>query len=404
MCHLHCIVASFLLLWLGFPAEQPLQQELSVRQEFNNLHNSSETVEHFAKAPEHDAAAVAQDANEDPAHQEIGIIKRSYLRSHASGAHCGIYCVAAAIKSLGGDVSVEELLKTNHVSDRRGCSVDDMIKMIEHKGYKATIVDRISAGSIAFSNTPVIVHLDGQRRVENTHHWICVLGAHDGMPLVFDPPNQPQAIPYGEVMAFTSGLGIAVSKAEQSNSMEIYGKSEIMFWLVVSSLMLFIAIAVSRRFVTTNPSTMIQIATVSCAGLAVVGLQQLIPWSATLRDDTSLAHFREIYAPAMAASEVDHKYVKQHLSDESISLIDARLPDAFGFNGIEGAINWPIDASGIESRVALEKLPPGKPVVVYCESDRCAWSDTVATRLSKRGFKQVFIYRGGIREWTQKVE
>ena len=146
----------------------------------------------------------------------------------------------------------------------------------------------------------------------------------------------------------------------------------------------------------------IQMAALLVAVAGVVGVQQLMPWATVLRDPVSLAHFQEIYSAPIEATEVDFDYVSKGVEDGSIQVIDARLPSAFGLGHLPNAINWPVDASTIESRAAFEQLSTRKPVIVYCESDRCSWADAIAIRLSSRGAKNVFIFRGGYREWQSK--
>ena len=337
--------------------------------------------------------------------QEKELIERTYLRTEANGAHCGIYSVAAAIKAVGGNVSVQDLIKNCKISNAEGCSAADIVEMVEFCGYRATVTDKLSGGVLAFSKTPIIIHFDGQRTIENTHHWVCFLGVRNGRPVLFDPPNPSESVNYGDILAYTSGLGIAVSKNELPLNSYWFGKFEILFWVFSCFLSLLVAtkLFTFRSSKKTQPSKLsFQFGYLVLAILTMILIQQMLPWATFLRDHVSLGHFQEIYASAIPPEEIEFDRVVDGIREQTINVIDARLPAAFGQGHIPGAINWPVDGSIIESRNAFQRLDLNKPVVVYCESSRCTWSDAISIRLSKRGARDVFIFRGGYREWLAR--
>jgi rhodanese-related sulfurtransferase len=84
-----------------------------------------------------------------------------------------------------------------------------------------------------------------------------------------------------------------------------------------------------------------------------------------------------------------------------LTLVDARFPDAFRTATLPGAINWPIVAGYGQVRQLQAQLPRDKPIVVFCNNEKCGWSDAVASQLIIRGYRDVFIYRPGVVGYRQ---
>ena len=76
-------------------------------------------------------------------------------------------------------------------------------------------------------------------------------------------------------------------------------------------------------------------------------------------------------------------------------IIDARSPEEFTINHIDGAVNINLESVNYAQRVA--KLDKSKPVFVY--SIRAGRSGQLANELLKNGFSEVHDLEGGIGAW-----
>ena len=47
----------------------------------------------------------------------------------------------------------------------------------------------------------------------------------------------------------------------------------------------------------------------------------------------------------------------------------------------------------------IASIDKSKDLVVYCQSSRCRWADSIANQIAFRTGKRVEIYRGGVEEW-----
>jgi rhodanese-related sulfurtransferase len=331
----------------------------------------------------------------------VDVVERNYLRSEATGNNCGLYAAAAAIKAAGGEVELQDLMKSQFISHNEGSSAEDLVRLIEANGFNATVIDRLNGSSLWLSSYPILIHLDGSRRIEGSHHWITFLGLKNQKPIIFDPPNPAEIVEYGDIFAFSSGLGIVVSPKPAVSYLYWADKLELTAWMVLIVFCLWTA-AFFRKFVWFGHSVIFQLSSLATIALLVVAAQQILPWSSILRDWVSLGHYREIYQPVRELGSLNIEQLRAKLDANEINLVDARLPEAYGFGHLPGAVNWPIDASSIEARKAMRQLNPAKPVAVYCQSENCSWGEMIGSRLGMRGIADVYVFKGGWQEWQQK--
>jgi rhodanese-related sulfurtransferase len=76
-------------------------------------------------------------------------------------------------------------------------------------------------------------------------------------------------------------------------------------------------------------------------------------------------------------------------------VVDVREPSEVKTEAIEGALNLPL--SNFSSQVS--RLSKNRPVYLLCRSGTRA--KDAASQLERRGFKDIFVVRGGIREWIE---
>jgi len=83
--------------------------------------------------------------------------------------------------------------------------------------------------------------------------------------------------------------------------------------------------------------------------------------------------------------------------DNGFALVNVLGREAFEREHIPGSINVPKD----ELSVLEQKFDTGKEVIVYCASPECDASPRVAEALTRRGFRRVVDYEGGLSDWKQ---
>jgi rhodanese-related sulfurtransferase len=78
-------------------------------------------------------------------------------------------------------------------------------------------------------------------------------------------------------------------------------------------------------------------------------------------------------------------------------LADARDVDSFDDTHIPGAIPVPAD----EVDRLADAYDRDMDVITYCGSYQCLASTMAAKEFMKKGFRHVWDYKGGIKEWTE---
>lgn len=80
-------------------------------------------------------------------------------------------------------------------------------------------------------------------------------------------------------------------------------------------------------------------------------------------------------------------------------LINVLPREAFQERHIRTSINVPQTDTYFTDTVEHVVGDKGRKVVVYCASFECDASEKAAQKLDEAGFKQVFDYEGGVRDW-----
>lgn len=109
-------------------------------------------------------------------------------------------------------------------------------------------------------------------------------------------------------------------------------------------------------------------------------------------------------APAEIAGAVNvtaEKLVDMVSSTPKLVIIDARRQEEFEKGHIEGAVNL-LDTD--MTQASLSKLVPKAdiPLLFYCNGERCLRSTNAAKLALAWGYRKVYWFRGGWKEWSDK--
>jgi rhodanese-related sulfurtransferase len=118
----------------------------------------------------------------------------------------------------------------------------------------------------------------------------------------------------------------------------------------------------------------------------------------------SLSAVEKPYAPENipgATSVSAEQVVELILSNPAIIIIDSRKKTEYLKGHIEGAINILNTELALD---ALEAVAPDRAqaVLFYCNGTRCLRSADSINRAIEWGYKNIFWFRGGWQEWTEK--
>ncbi|MFP4024049.1 MAG: rhodanese-like domain-containing protein [Thiohalospira sp.] len=88
--------------------------------------------------------------------------------------------------------------------------------------------------------------------------------------------------------------------------------------------------------------------------------------------------------------------LKEKLDNNEVKLVEVLSEEDYNKEHIKGAINIPLERIGTEAK---DKFDKDDQIVVYCSNFDCSASPAAAKKLDNLGFKNVFDYQGGKKDW-----
>ena len=82
--------------------------------------------------------------------------------------------------------------------------------------------------------------------------------------------------------------------------------------------------------------------------------------------------------------------------------VDARSQDQYEKEHVPQALLLNEDGWERQFSAVVQQWQPGRPVVVYCDSQECQASHSVAKRLRESGIAPVYVLKGGWQAWLNR--
>jgi rhodanese-related sulfurtransferase len=96
--------------------------------------------------------------------------------------------------------------------------------------------------------------------------------------------------------------------------------------------------------------------------------------------------------------EINIEELKQKIESNEVILVEVLDKESYEKSHIKGAINIPLKEIGAEAK---ERFNKDDEIVVYCSDNQCTASPSAAKKLDNLGFKNVYHYKGGKKEWKE---
>lgn len=96
---------------------------------------------------------------------------------------------------------------------------------------------------------------------------------------------------------------------------------------------------------------------------------------------------------------IDTLTAEDFLDKGDCIFLDARGPEEFAEGHVPGARNWPSDSFDTYLETLGEEVEKEGCVVAYCIGGTCDESYHLVMSLLAEGYKEVYLYEGGIEEW-----
>lgn len=90
--------------------------------------------------------------------------------------------------------------------------------------------------------------------------------------------------------------------------------------------------------------------------------------------------------------------LEKKLAKNEVTLVEVLKEEDYANLHIKKAVNLPLEKIGESTR---ERFLRDEPLVVYCTDHNCTASLRAAEKLLELGFRNVYQYPGGKKEWQQ---
>jgi len=100
-------------------------------------------------------------------------------------------------------------------------------------------------------------------------------------------------------------------------------------------------------------------------------------------------------------NEIDAETLKYLMESEDILLFDARTKDEFNEGHLPKAISFPVYEFARVYPEVKGLFTEGKTIVTYCSSVTCTDSPLLAKKLFAKGYEEIFVFRGGFKDWSE---
>lgn len=318
-------------------------------------------------------------------------------------AYCGIYAAfgaaSAVLQKSGQKPSVDfgELLSKEYVSGYSGSTTQDILGAVERLGCKAHAYQFLSLRSIEAAKTPLILHVSGRGALGSYKHWILFLGIESGRAVIQDGEGGDYLMPLSELLCRWDGKAIAV-----------FGKNEttprLHSWEVAANSIFLIGMALAVLIVSSfsghKPLASRLAAFFVFMGIGLVYSYLVNPH---VKIEPAIASAVDTHIHPDSLREIDFEDIEQAIDKNGATLVDCRYREDYEDGFIEKAINIPIDISQSRLQAVSKKMDKDSPVILYCQSRGCKFSNVIAVELSKLGFTNLCIYKNGYAEWEAKT-
>lgn len=300
---------------------------------------------------------------------------------------CGLYSISFAAAALGVDVPAEKLVTSStYLSHREGSSASDLMRVAEDHGLESWFVSNASVTMLRQHNGPSLLRM---REPSGTvGHWVVLCGFDEqGRAVIVDLPEQEILLEEADLLTYWDSQAILLGNTPIESQMIVRGRFE-QFLPAILVMVLLAAVRVMGSSAVRWP-WQVQFLAFLGAGLGLAVVWQCASPASYLNNPGPVRF--------VTSSRLEpHKIIYQlPESLDSFQLIDCRMPADYHAETFGNAINLPINARFAAFRRITASLPAEKPVIVFCQSTQCDWADTVATKLSASGFRDVSVYRPG---------
>jgi hypothetical protein len=130
----------------------------------------------------------------------------------ARGPYSGVYCVYGALRAIGREGRLDDLICPEFVGSYSGSNAAELEQAARKFGVHAVTLNGLTADTLRVAHQPIILHVRPLVRSSGYTHWILFLGIEGGKARILDPPRAVESFSIADVLARWDGTGILISE------------------------------------------------------------------------------------------------------------------------------------------------------------------------------------------------
>lgn len=325
------------------------------------------------------------------------------------GNYCGVSCIYILMRRVGIEIAYDELIKREYIGSVAGSSIAELETAARDHGLYATSVSQLTKHDLIQCRYPVVLHVKSSVGSPRYDHYELFAGIQGDQALLLNPPGPLRLVSFRELVPGWDGNGLIVS-AEPIDHRALFAPSRKRFMLyAVTAIAGVLALHCAKRLLPgelVNTRTrlfglsMTQAGAFGVMALLCGTLYHFVNNEGLLANANATASIQEAHVGNFIPKVSEKKVHK--LLDSGTVFIDARIARDYEAGHLEGSISVPVDANDVERRKATDHISKDARIVLYCQSAKCKFAETVAVKLMDDGFSNISIFRGGWAEWVAK--
>lgn len=317
-----------------------------------------------------------------------------------TGPMCGIYSSCTALELVGVPANPKDYVASPYIGSCGGSNAAELVRLVNDAGAGAHVLSRLSAFDLWMTRDPFVANVRISPTSDRFNHWVVAVWS-DGGVVLYDGIESPHKVSVAEFLGNWSGVGIVVTKSQNDAVLPRIWLGRLCL-VEIGVLVGILCFQISRNVVWKTSLQSLRVWR-PLLGMGVLSTIIAVGGNLVFGD---LPHHNAGVKVATASSAVT-SYRNGTLSDAEAAsndphrlLVDARYEDDFNYGTIPGAVNIPVAASQWAIRDYLEHLDRRTPIVVFCQSQYCAFDENVASHLTNLGFNDVTVCSEGWSEFS----
>lgn len=303
------------------------------------------------------------------------------------------------------------MIKKEYIDSEDGSTLRQLKQAATDQGMYAVALRNLTCSILRQCRYPLILHVKATPASDDYDHFVLYLGQQNGQARVFDPMTRTKPVPFYELASRWDGMGLLLSADSPDLTMLYRPAAYRLLTLGCLFAVWIVLIRLSQRMLWPQGTGRVEWArnlVYAAVGGAVIVMTSIAAGMTYhyVSDEGFLAHgkstvaiddaYRGSFLPKIGATEASR------LLGTGVVFVDARLPTDYSRGHIDGAVSVPVTYSNEDRHKAMARVSKNTYIVVYCQSARCRFAESVAVALLSDGYRHVVIFRGGWVAWLDR--